>query len=288
MRKEEQREGKQTRSIKEHREFQIGGSAVLTSLVKKGVQKTKGIDKDFCNRNYFKGRAEPDGCSYTKDGAHIETPAECRWAADKMHKHAGNDHVGPFEVKDQWFIHSYPEGCFVSANDDTTFWYNTEGEVSDGQTSKAIGTSQAPEGTTGFPICWRPKYDEGTIDTNGDCPDDMAPILNEFDCRTYAECMGDKPADDDNSFRVGIPAYVPPMQGQTEDPAQDQPDHRPEGWGNPHIWPQGCFIRTNSNGSINYNANMTVTPSDPKGTPACSRPWVTDPAPEASGTSGAF
>jgi len=281
MRKEEQREERHSRDIKEHRELEISDSALV---MKAAVvqQRETGVDKDFCNKSYFVGQAEPDGCAAITDGEHITTPAECRWAAEKMHKHAGNHNVGEFEVKDQWYIHTYPEGCFQSDQDDTTFWYNTEGEVGDGSTSTAVGTSQAPAGTSGKPICHRPKYAFGDIDTNGGCHGDMAPVLNEFDCRTFEGCLGQHISPDE-SFRVGIPGFVPPMQGQTEDPDQDHPDTRPTPeWGNPNKWPQGCFVRKFSDNSVNFNANMSVTPDDPQGTPACSRPWVTVPTSQDS------
>lgn len=267
MRKEEQHAERLAR-VKEHREVEVVQSAVFQKVISEDEQDSINPDKEFCNRNYLIGEAEgasekePGGCADLKS-EHILTVTECKWAAKVMGSHVGNPSIGPFVVNDQWYNVDYPQGCF-KAPDENTLWYNPAG-------MKEIEDGSGHSGIRGRPVCTRPRYGVGKENSTGTCLEsDMAPIEDEKLCETFAECSKHMP--DKELFEVGIPIVPPPF------PKIDNPDTRPKGWGNPNIWPRGCFIRLKSKGSVNFNAAMKIKPTDPKGIPACSRPNATFPS----------
>jgi hypothetical protein len=272
------------RSIQDHR----GAQAEQASIIAGGKfdmhhersvaissftsESSKVRNSRYCDQNYMLGAKNSEDCG---PGSKIVTVDECRWAATRFGFQQGDSSRGPFEIKDQKYTVIYPEGCFLElGNDPETHGNGVAWFVERGNTAASGGYN-----VTGMAICKRPRYSNGTINTNAGCTEG-AHITTEPDCRTFADCEGNHL--DEDSFRRGIPGFKPkPANVQ----AGDAPDDRPANYGDYNAWPTGCFAEyRGTEHGVMYNkkpVGSSTDPTNPQGTPICylpettRKPWTT-------------
>lgn len=226
-------------------EHSLDASSSLPGPVKSMLKsQNEDKEKDLCDEAYLYGLAGSNDCGTT---APIEREELCTDAATVLGLTRGKPKEGkPFEV-DSRYYDVYPRGCFKKDTDDT-LWFNP------------FGAMPANPGSDSKPVCHRPRYFLGTNDTNDEgCTEADAyhRILNEDDCRTFAECKGHCAPPE---FRVGVEASKP---SKDERPAGSGP----EGYDNR---PKGCFINPDDK-CVYFNVPKEggADPASPKGTPVC-------------------
>jgi hypothetical protein len=192
-----------------------------------------------CSTDFIFGVADSSNCSDPARHEIILDSGLCIQAATLTGALADHQtfHVnGTLRAKD-----SHPKGCFsgpcidIAGNttSGTCFFYNNIGDM--------------PLHPVGTPVCSRPRYMNGTANTNGhgaDCPANYSVIMDEDRCREVAACMGH---------------------------AQGEPfDHGTGANNSKHDdFPNGCFIGEHSKVYFNHDKQGYGEPRAPRGTPLC-------------------
>jgi len=228
--------------------------------------------------------AEEDECMAAAELAGIAVEGD----SDATPAIKGNKLI--FRLTTSWF-HHHPAGCFkehcstqwqpkqvcyfFNPIGDTPAMCNTQTEkqlVPDGycacattEDSNKCKDTTAPEfgkcpgpTVTGQPVCSRPKFSEGAVNTNSDCPGGYGNILDETKCSRAAICLG----------------HTPGTEIRTTFENQSEHDN----------FPRGCFIHSSATTDETDAAGNTVTkkmvyfnpeltnwdvPASPHGTPIC-------------------
>lgn len=240
-------EGKQPRLVRheeKHTEHEqkavVGPRGAVKTLFKSQAE-----ESDFCDEAFVYGSYGTSDCGTDAAVSPIEREELCSDAADVMHLSRGKPAEGmPFEVNLNYYD-VYPRGCFKKDGEDT-LWFNPFGALP----ANPAGDSK--------PVCHRPKYVLGTNDTNDggfSADDDYGRLLDEDECRTFAECLGHCSPEE---FRVGVNASWPSH------------DERPASSG--LAWydkrPKGCFINPDDN-CVYFNVPQDAEPTEPVGAPVC-------------------
>lgn len=144
--------------------------------------------------------------------------------------------LGDKFVLDDWWYDKRPKRCYISDETPPKWYYNPSGDTP----KDIIG---------GTPVCREVRYKDGDEDANT-CPEHYESIMNEYECRTAANCLNDRAYDE---FR-----YL----SEAEQNAA----------------PKGCHKTakdSDAKGDVRFN-NMSAIPdhadpSAPKGQPICQK-----------------
>lgn len=153
-----------------------------------------------------------------------------------------------FRLHSEWYNH-HPKGCFKqSCSQDPKgicYFFNPVGDnpARCKNETKLVNGNDAPE-VTGQPVCKRPKYQNGTLNSNEGCPTGYQNIIDAAYCKDAAVCMG---ITQGSEFRV-----TSKNQSRHDD------------------FPKGCFV-DNKDGKVYFNPLLEnwVAPRSPFGTPLC-------------------
>lgn len=202
---------------------------------------------DMCDDAFSYGNLNKNNCT-ADDHELIYTQSECIRAAAEANVTVNSD----FSLNAEWYD-LYPKGCFRAAcGTKTCFFYNADGDM--------------PENPQGYPVCTRPRYLNGTIETLDDgtkeakCPAGYEIMDNQTVCENAADCEGFGWGEDGNgeNMDISVPVY-----------------------GNRMNYPHGCFIDTSSDkgGNVYFNpVDDANKPTNPVGIPLCRAPnELTDP-----------
>jgi len=173
-----------------------------------------------------------------------------------------------FRLHAEWYNH-HPKGCFKqSCTQDPKgicYFFNPVGDnpAKCANRTKLVNGDDAPA-VTGQPVCKRPKYQNGTMDSNVGCPAGYANIIDHDTCVEAAVCKG---LSRGTEFRV-----TSKNQSRHDD------------------FPTGCFV-SSSDGKAYFNPPLEnwLAPHSPKGKPLCNNSDFTffKAAEGGAGTAGA-
>lgn len=189
---------------------------------------------DLCNYNYTHGTKGTNTCADA--GEYIEEDIECKNVAMLACPEPPHSCLGDKFVLDDWWYDKRPKRCYISDETPPKWYYNPSGDTP----KDIIG---------GTPVCREVRYKDGDEDANT-CPEHYESIMNEYECRTAANCLNDRAYDE---FR-----YL----SEAEQNAA----------------PKGCHKTakdSDAKGDVRFN-NMSAIPdhadpSAPKGQPICQK-----------------
>jgi len=188
----------------------------------------------WCDRDYPLGHWNSSNCSRDGAGAH-QLILDAEMCASAAREANATPHDHHFIIPEEW-ADMHPKGCFVFPchwdAGHVCYWFNDIGDT--------------PMYPWGAPVCQRPKFQNGTKDTNAGCPDGYDVILNENNCSEAGICQG---FDLETDFIVG--------EGDFHNESQH------------NIYPEGCYI-DDELGSVRFNPIYgTHPPQTPRGMPLC-------------------
>jgi len=108
-----------------------------------------------------------------------------------------------FRIKDKW-RYEQPKGCFKHECDESAngvcYFYNDNGDTN---------WPTAETNFTGTPICSRPKYQNGTENGEGGCPEGYMVIMHEDPCLKASSCLSENEPGPDNIIILDNKAQHP-------------------------------------------------------------------------------
>jgi len=167
---------------------------------------------EFCDYDFPMGKDDSSNCSDASNHSLILEESMCVEAGVESGATTTHD---SFKISQDW-EGQRPKGCFkyecAEAANKVCYFYNGDGDW--------------PTAPKGSPVCSRPKYLNGTKDTNGGCPTGYEVIQNEDSCAATANCLGYAAAAE---FRIGTQNASKTLES-----------------------PLGCFIH-NGDGHVYFN-----------------------------------
>lgn len=187
---------------------------------------------DMCTIAFAYGKKDANNCTSDKHHLIYEESMCIRAAAEA--NLTTNSH---FSLHPIWFD-KYPKGCFKAPcgeNADGCFFFNSDGD--------------APESPKGFPVCTRPRYQNGKNNSNDGCSGAYKMIETLDECSAAGDCLGHC---EGSQFNVGEPNMTNRMN-----------------------YPHGCFIDTSADkgGCVYFNPVVAdKKPTAPVGVQICRTP----------------
>lgn len=140
-------------------------------------------NKDLCDFNFTEGEVGASTCTDTKTQQQIDKPSMCLSAATAaVARHPDKFAIGnPFVIDVPVDYAKYPQGCHYSKKDGKDVWFHNP-----------VGYKPELNNTiTGTPVCVETEFINGTDNSNECGNDEYSNILDEEECKTFANCQSD-------------------------------------------------------------------------------------------------